>query len=64
MFEHVDSGATEFYWGMAAYCAAVMGDKERLDSYLTEYKKRAADHAYPLFNADAAWVVLACYDMN
>ncbi len=63
-FEHVDSGATEFYWGMAAYCAAVMGDKDRLDSYLIEYKKRAADHAYPLFNSDAAWVVLACHYMN
>lgn len=57
----IKEGATTHYWGMCAYCAAVMGDNERLDAYLDAYTADvAAHHNYPLFNADAAWVVLAC----
>jgi len=55
------TGRTNQYWGMAAYCAAVMRDEERLNAYLDAYQTQVMnEHAYPLFNADAAWVVLAC----
>jgi len=58
---HVDEGATKYYWGMVAYCAAVMGDAVRLETFIRLYQTSiATDHAMPLFNSDAAWVVLAC----
>lgn len=58
----IETEDTTHYWGMCAYCAAVMGDDASLDAYLDAYASEVAtDHAYPLFNADAAWVVLACF---
>jgi len=58
---HVSSGATLYYWGMIADCAAQMGDASRLDRFLQLYQSEIMpDHAMPLFNSDAAWVVLAC----
>ncbi len=58
---HVDTGATKYYWGMIAYCAALMQDNSRLDRFLELYQSAIMpDHAMPLFNSDAAWVVLAC----
>lgn len=58
---HVDSGATTYYWGMITYCAALMQDTSRLDRFLALYQSEIMpDHAMPLFNSDAAWIVLAC----
>lgn len=48
-----------FYWGSNVYTAAVMGDKTRVDKYLSKYKKVMKHHAYPLYNADAARVSMA-----
>lgn len=52
-----------FYWGSNVYAAALMGDAERVDCYLSYYKKIMKKHAYPLYNADAAKVCMGAYIM-
>jgi len=58
---HVNNGDTSYYWGIIAYCAALMGDSSRLDRFLKHYQNEIMpSHDMPIFNSDAAWVVLAC----
>lgn len=58
---HYENGEASFYWGAIAYCAALMQDTARLQTYLDYYEQWIQpDHAYPLYNADAAWTVRAC----
>lgn len=56
----------EYYWGEIAYCGALMGDKKRVNQYLRTYEKKvsATKHAYPLYNGDAANVILAAAEME
>ena len=50
-----------YYWGELVYCAALMNDTARVETYMRTYEAavRKTDHAYPLYNADSAKVVLA-----
>ncbi|NLA76166.1 MAG: hypothetical protein GX846_11965, partial [Deltaproteobacteria bacterium] len=58
--EHFENGHASFYWGLTAYCGALMGDEERVLSYLDCYlQKVPPDYRYPAYNADVAWVVMA-----
>ena len=60
-FELFDQGKTDFYWFVIAYGAAVMKDEDRLLSFLANYEKRIMpDHPYPIYNAEVAWVIMAC----
>ena len=53
-----------FYWGSNLQAAAKMGDVDRMKTYLTAYQKVAMrNHNYPLYNADAAKVSMAAYDI-
>ncbi|MGI5849882.1 MAG: hypothetical protein ACOX8Q_07440 [Christensenellales bacterium] len=62
--EHYENGEENFYWGLVAYCGALMGDEEKVTRYLNYYIKNVMpDHNYPAYNADVAWVVLACSKM-
>lgn len=62
--EHLDDGSVDFYWGILVYTAAVMNDEPRVLQYLDEYARRVGEnHAYPVYNADAGWVALACEHM-
>lgn len=53
----------DFYWGANVYAAAVMNDVERVETYMTNYRELTADHAWPLYNADAARTSMAAYVM-
>lgn len=65
IFEHVDTDASSFYWGVLAYTAALQRDEGRVRTYMQTYRTRVApDHAYPLYCADAGWVILACKHME
>lgn len=48
-----------FYWGANLQAAVEMNDIGRVVTYLENYKELIDDHAYPLYNADAARVCLA-----
>lgn len=59
--QHQEQGVATFYWCAIAYCAAIMGDEERLDTYLAAMERTAlGDFAYPVYNAEMAWLALAC----
>lgn len=60
MWEKIDIPG-QFYWGAIPYTAALMGDKERVESYFTVYQRAMKQHAYPLYNADIAKVAMAAY---
>lgn len=62
--EHFEDGHANFYWGLTAYCGALMGDEEKVLSYLDCYMQKVPpDYKYPAYNADVAWVVMACAEM-
>lgn len=53
----------EYYWGEIALGAAMVGDTQRANTYLANYRVRTqrSDHGYPLYNGDAAKVLMtAC----
>lgn len=61
---HYENGSADFYWGLTAYCGALMRDEVKVHAYLDYYKvKVAPNHKYPVYNADVAWVVLASAEM-
>lgn len=63
-FEHYTKGDADFYWGILPYAASVMKDEDRVKRYMTYYCTNVIPkHEYPLYNADAAWVVLASEKM-
>lgn len=60
-FEHYTKGNVDFYWGRLAYAASVMKDEDRIKRYMTYYSENImTEHKNPLYNADAAWVIMAC----
>lgn len=59
--QHQSQGSTPFYWSAIAYCAALMDDTQRVDSYIDLLNQDAlVDFAYPVYNADMAWLILTC----
>jgi hypothetical protein len=49
-----------FPWALICYAAAIMGDARRVDAYYKAYSAAYAEnHPYPVYNAEAAFVVLA-----
>lgn len=48
-----------FYWGSNLQAAVAMNDIDSAVVYLKNYEKLIDNHAYPLYNADAAKVCLA-----
>lgn len=63
-FEHYTKGNADFYWGRLPYAAALMEDEKRVKAYMEYYLKNVmAGHKEPLYNADAAWVVLSSQKM-
>lgn len=62
--DHIEAGDTTFYWCILAYVGAIMGDETRVETFLKEYQKLTANgHEYPLYIADAGWVIRACDQM-
>lgn len=60
-FQHGDS----FYWGSNVQTAAMMGDLDRVKTFMTTYAEKIMPrHKYPLYNADAAKVSMAAYLMT
>ncbi len=58
--EHYKSRASSFYWGITAYCGAIMQDYEKVDKYITNFVQLSGpEYKYPAYNADIAWVILA-----
>ena len=53
-----------FYWGSNVYTAALMGDVERVSTYMSLYERVMSRHLFPLYNADAAKVCMAAYLMT
>lgn len=59
-FEHYTNGDASFYWGRLPYTAAVMKDEDKVNTYMAYYIENViSEHKKPLYNADAAWVILA-----
>ena len=57
---HKNEGYSRFYWGIIAYCGAIMGDNERTNEYIDNFKNNVLpDFKYPAYNADVAWALLA-----
>lgn len=55
----------DFMWSSNAYTAAVMGDYDRVYTFLSTYHDRVtASRGYPLYNADAAWACMTAYRMT
>ena len=58
--EHYKINDSSFYWGITAYCGAIMSDSEKVNQYISSFVSEAApEYRYPAYNADIAWVVLA-----
>lgn len=54
-----------YMWSSNAYTAAVMGDYQRVHTFLSVYNERvSASRGYPLYNADAAWACMTAYYMT
>jgi hypothetical protein len=61
---HVTEEHATFYWGRLAYVAALQRDEHRLKTYIVNYERIVMEeHEFPIFNADVAWVVLACEEI-
>lgn len=61
---HFKNDDASFYWGIIAYCAALMKDDNRVRKYLDYFRRHVAPaYVYPSNNADVAWVVMAGYEM-
>ncbi len=54
---------SEFCWGSNVFAAAVMGDTKSVISYMNNYLAFADGHKYPLYNADAARVAMAAFEL-
>lgn len=52
-----------FYWGANLQAAVAMNDIDRVVVYMENYAEVMKTHAYPLYNADAARVCLAAYQL-
>lgn len=52
-----------FYWGSNVLAAAVMGDAERVITYMQNYEPLTAEHKYPIYNADSGRISMAAYMM-
>jgi len=51
-----------FYWGSNVQFGAMMKDTARVTTYMELYARVAMrNHAYPLYNSDAAKVAMAAY---
>ncbi len=50
-----------YYWGANLQAAVAMNDIDRVVTYMTNYAELTQNHAYPLYNADAARVSLSAY---
>jgi len=62
---HYYDDKTGFYWGIAALCGSMMQDEEKVIQYIQSlHSAEAPDYNYPLYNADAAWVILAWEYLN
>ncbi len=53
----------DFYWGANVQAAAIMNDIDSVTAYMTNYAELMDDHAWPLYNADAARTSMAAYMM-
>ena len=53
----------DFYWGANVQAAAIMNDIDSVTAYMTNYAELMDDHAWPLYNADAARASMAAYIM-
>ena len=54
-----------YMWSSNAYTAAVMGDYQRVHTFLSVYNERvSASRGLPLYNADAAWACMTAYYMT
>lgn len=54
----------DFYWTVIVYVAALMEDERKVKTYLSYYEENFMDsHPYPLYNAEAAWIVNASKKM-
>lgn len=62
--EHFNKGETDFYWCIIGYVAALMDDDTRVDQFLTYYRSNIMEkHKYPLYNAEAGWLLFTCDKM-
>ena len=54
-----------FVWSSNAYTASLMGDYDRVHSFLTAYNNMVTvSRGDPLYNADAAWACMTAYRMT
>ena len=54
-----------YVWSSNAYTAAVMGDYDRVYTFLSTYNDMvSSSRGYPLYNADAAWACMTAYRMT
>lgn len=68
--EHIANGDDRNYWGVIAYTSALLGDTTRLNSYLDNVENQHNYETYEtqstgntLYNADAAFISMACTHM-
>lgn len=53
-----------FYWTVVSTIGALMNDTERVKKYLDYYQEHIMeDHAYPIYNAEVAWIIQTCQIM-
>jgi len=56
-----ENGDTSFYWMIQALFYSKMDKENQLKEYLNDYQTNyATNHTYPMYNAEVAWVILAC----
>ncbi len=54
-----------FPWAVVAYISAKMGDVERVEIYLANYKEQVSvERAYPLYTGEIGWVLKACVELE
>lgn len=63
-FDQFKQGVTDFYWFVVVYAAALMKDETQLLQFLLNYEEEIMPvHPYPIYNAEVAWVIMACDEM-
>ena len=63
--DYREQGSSRSYWPILAFVGALLGDEDRVETYMKNYMKVVEkDHGYPIHIDDAAWIIKTCEEMK
>lgn len=63
--DYRERGGSQSYWPVLAFVGALLGDEDRVETYIENYMNVVEkDHGYPIHIDDAAWIIKTCEEMK